>query len=88
MRSIPIRWFDWTALHGERVNAIQLELGAYAENAMVRFVTGDIPLTDESWNDYTAQLDNLGLQEMLENLAKCFEIIRRTLHAISALPYP
>lgn len=50
----------------ERVNAIQLELGAYAENAMVRFVTGDIPLTDESWNDYTAQLDNLGLQEMLE----------------------
>ena len=60
----PLVYLDSAAR--ERVNAIQLELGAYAENAMVRFVTGDIPLTDESWNDYTAQLDNLGLQEMLE----------------------
>lgn len=48
-----------------RVNEIQLELGSWSETAMIRFVTGDTPLTDESWSDYTAQLDALNLQEML-----------------------
>lgn len=48
-----------------RVNEIQLELGSYSETAMIRFVTGDIPLDDSSWFAYTSQLENLHLQEML-----------------------
>ncbi len=48
-----------------RVNEIQLELGSYSETAMIRFVTGDIPLDDSSWSAYTSQLENLHLQEML-----------------------
>lgn len=50
----------------ERVNAIQLELGAYAETTMLRFVTGDIALTDENWDAYVNKLDDLGLQEMID----------------------
>ncbi len=49
-----------------RVDEIQLELGRWSETAMIRFVTGDTPLTDESWAAYTAQLDTLHLQEMLD----------------------
>ena len=49
-----------------RVDEIQLELGRWAETAMIRFVTGDTPLDDESWAAYTAQLETLGLQEMLD----------------------
>lgn len=56
----------WSQEDHARLQAIQLDLGAYAETTMIRFVTGDIPLTDESWNAYLQGLNERGLQEMLD----------------------
>ena len=51
---------DETAIAG-----IQKELSAYAETAMARFVTGDIPLNDEEWENFCAAVEDKGLSSMI-----------------------
>ena len=48
-----------------RINEIQSMLGNYVDVTMTRFVTGDYPLDDAHWNEFCAQLDALGLDEMI-----------------------
>lgn len=59
----PTVWLDdatWS-----RVNELQMDLGLYAEQQMVWFVAGDIPLNDETWSDFCQTLEAKGLNEML-----------------------
>lgn len=48
-----------------RVDAIQADLGYYAEQQMVWFVTGDVELNDDTWNDFCRTLEQKGMDEML-----------------------
>lgn len=48
-----------------RINEIQLPLSHYAEQTMAWFVTGDLELTDETWNDFCQRVEALGLSEMV-----------------------
>jgi putative aldouronate transport system substrate-binding protein len=49
----------------ERVAALQLPLSRYAEAAMAAFVTGDTPLTDETWQAFVDTVNEKGLQELI-----------------------
>lgn len=48
-----------------RVDTIQADLGYYAEQQMVWFVTGDVELNDDTWNDFCRTLKEKGMDEML-----------------------
>ena len=44
-----------------RLNEIWPALNAYAETQMAWFVAGDVPLNDETWAEFTAEAERLGL---------------------------
>ena len=48
-----------------RIAEIQKELSAWAEQSMARFVTGDIELTDETWDEFCRTAGEKGLAEMI-----------------------
>lgn len=48
-----------------RIAELQSAIAPYAEKEMACFVTGDSPITDESWNAFCAKLEELGLSEMI-----------------------
>ena len=50
----------------KRVAEIQNDLSRYAERTMARFVTGDIELTDENWEQFCSTVNEKGLQEMID----------------------
>ena len=50
----------------KRVAEIQNDLSRYAERTMARFVTGDIELTDENWEQFCNTVEEKGLQEMID----------------------
>lgn len=50
----------------KRVAEIQNDLSRYAERTMARFVTGDIALTDENWEQFCRTAEEKGLQEMID----------------------
>lgn len=54
-----------SAADASRIAELQKPLATYAEAAMARFVTGDTELTDENWNAFAAEIQNLGLDEMI-----------------------
>ena len=62
----PLVWLDDEQL--AELAAIQADLGSYAEQTMVWFVTGDLPLDDENWNTFCDTLQEKGLARMLEIL--------------------
>ncbi|MBR2662051.1 MAG: extracellular solute-binding protein [Clostridia bacterium] len=49
----------------KRAAEIQDGLSRYAEKAMACFVTGDIELTDENWEQFCSTVEEKGLQEMI-----------------------
>lgn len=53
-----------------RLNELQADIGLYADQQMTWFVTGDVPLSDESWADFCRTLDDKGLAELVEILAE------------------
>lgn len=59
----PQVWF--TAQQQSRLNEIQADMGVYAEQTMVWFVTGEMELNDENWNTFCQTLKDKGLDEML-----------------------
>ena len=48
------------------IAGIQKELLVYAETAMARFVTGDVPLNDEQWEIFCKTAEEKGLGRMIE----------------------
>ena len=49
----------------ERINELQIGLSRYAERAMARFVTGDVPLDDDAWAIFCQTVEDQGLPEMV-----------------------
>ena len=50
----------------KEIGETQKDLGKYAETAMARFVTGDVPLTDENWAVFCKTVEEKGLGRMME----------------------
>jgi putative aldouronate transport system substrate-binding protein len=62
---IPYPPVTLTAESEKRAAEIQNDLSRYAEKTMARFVTGDIELTDENWEDFCKTAEEKGLREMI-----------------------
>ena len=48
-----------------RLNEIHNALASYAEVAMIRFVTGEVPLNDDTWNTFCQTVQSMGLDEVI-----------------------
>ncbi len=60
---MPPLWL--TAEEADRIAALWAKLGPYCEQQMVWFVTGDVPLNDETWSAFKARAEELGLAEFV-----------------------
>ena len=47
----------------KRIAELQAGIAPYAEQTMACFVTGDLEITDDTWNTFCARLEELGLSE-------------------------
>jgi len=56
-----------------RINEIWSELGPYCEQTMARFISGDYELNDETWAEYCARCEELGLSEMVSLWQKALD---------------
>lgn len=59
----PLVWLSES--DNKRVNELIYQIGAYAEQQMVWFVVGDVPLNDETWAAFCQQIRTLGVEEMV-----------------------
>ena len=62
---LPMPAVTLTREDEKAIAAIQAELSPYAETAMARFVTGDVPLDDEQWALFCRNAEEKGLNEMI-----------------------
>jgi putative aldouronate transport system substrate-binding protein len=49
----------------QTVSPMQMEIGRFVDESLARFVIGETPLTDESWQSYLSQLDGMGLKSFV-----------------------
>lgn len=63
--SLPYPLVYLTQAQQTRLSELIWDIGKYAEQHMVWFVTGDVALTDENWADFCAQVKALGVDEMV-----------------------
>ena len=49
----------------EQISSKITAISSYAEEMWFSFISGETPISDETWNAYKKQLDDLGLQEVL-----------------------
>lgn len=59
----PLVWL--TEKDNARVNQLIYQIGRYAEQQMVWFVVGDVPLNDDTWAEFCETVKNLGIDEMV-----------------------
>lgn len=59
----PLVWL--TEAQQTRVDELIYQIGKYAEQQMVWFVVGDVPLTDETWAEFCQTVKSLGVDEMV-----------------------
>lgn len=62
----PVPYKPMTTAERAELDTIQLELGTYADTAMARFVTGDVPLNDETWAEFCAGIHERGIDRVIE----------------------
>ena len=62
---LPVPQVYLTPEQQSRMDALIWDIGKYAEQQMVWFVTGDVQLTDESWADFCGQVKALGMDELV-----------------------
>lgn len=54
----------YTGEEAEKIADIAADIKTYVSSSLAEFVTGNRPLSD--WDNYLTELDNMGLQELLE----------------------
>lgn len=63
--SLPYPLVYLTEDQQTRLAELIWDIGKYAEQQMVWFVTGDADLTDDTWQEFCAQVKHLGVDEMV-----------------------
>lgn len=61
---VPLAWL--TAEQQARSNELVMAIGSYAEQQMVWFVAGDVPLNDETWDEFCQTVEALGVNELAQ----------------------
>lgn len=61
----PFPTYTLTIEENDRVMALQMQLGTYVDEALARFVLGEVELTDETIADFRAGLIERGMDEMV-----------------------
>lgn len=64
--SLPYPMVYLTQEQNSRLSEMIWNIGKYAEQQMVWFVTGDVELNDETWAEFCEQVKALGIDEMVE----------------------
>lgn len=49
----------------DTVTGINVDLQTYVRNSEAQFITGQLELTDENWDDYVSTLENIGVEEFV-----------------------
>lgn len=62
----PLVWM--TREQQNRVDELIYRIGCYAEQQMVWFICGDVPLNDETWTEFCRTVKELGIDEMVSIL--------------------
>ena len=62
---LPMPAVTLTREDEKAISSIQAGLSPYAETAMARFVTGDVPLDDKQWELFCRTVEEKGLNEMI-----------------------
>ena len=63
--ALPMPQVYLTAEDAAAIAKLQAQIAPYAEKRMAEFVTGDVALTDESWAEFTREIENRGMGEMI-----------------------
>ena len=63
--SLPYPLVYLTETQQTRLSELIWDIGKYAEQQMVWFVTGDVELNDETWQAFCEQVKKLGVDEMV-----------------------
>jgi putative aldouronate transport system substrate-binding protein len=60
--------FNWNESRetDETINGIQYNLGRLVDEGVARFITGEIPLTDDSWDEFILLLKDNGAEELVD----------------------
>lgn len=56
---------NYTTEENEIVTTVGSDIDAYAKGMASKFVVGEVPLTDEAWNDYVATVEKMGLADYM-----------------------
>jgi putative aldouronate transport system substrate-binding protein len=59
--TLPFPLVTLTTEQQQTVSSMQMEIGRFVDESLARFVIGETPLTDESWQNYLSKLDTMGL---------------------------
>ena len=63
--SLPFPSFTLTKDQQNTVAPLQMQIGRYVDESLARFVIGETPLNDETWQNYLDTLNRLGLAEFI-----------------------
>lgn len=66
--AMPYPLVYMTEAQQNRLSELIWDIGKYAEYQMVWFVTGDVELNDQTWQEFCAQVKVLGMDEMISIL--------------------
>ena len=59
--TLPFPLFTLTKEQQDFIAPMQMEIGRFVDESLARFVLGETPLTEESWQDYLLTLEDMGL---------------------------
>ncbi|MDP4152550.1 MAG: ABC transporter substrate-binding protein [Bacillota bacterium] len=60
-------YFNYTDEESEELASLEADMfKGYYDNIVPKFISGDTPLNDQTWNDYVAQFDKLNLKRLME----------------------
>ncbi len=60
---LPFPYYTLTAQEQAYIDPLQMALGTFVDESLARFVTGETPLDDASWQEYLSNLDQMGLPD-------------------------
>ncbi len=63
---LPYPVVTLTADQEAQIAPLQSEIGRYVDESIARFVLGEVPLNDETWQTYKEMLDEMGLKGFVD----------------------
>ncbi len=58
-------FFNWTEDENKVISTVQSDINKYINNSFAEIVSGEVELTDEWWNGFVKQIDDIGADKLL-----------------------